>query len=202
MSRSALIVLSALARRIALSFGKAFSIGLKSTEHDGRTKSVAPERRSAPVSDVVFQRPRGTPVRQRWPRGGRPSKRAIFVECPVSSMKISFDGSHPISQSRTAPPLAAPASLPLKPSWPEVADRHSVLSLSSISIKGDVGSASPAPVTSHSIHQSIDMLEIRTSRMLLFASKLLRVLNGGPALNFEEDDCPPELRGWKLFSGV
>jgi hypothetical protein len=52
-----------------------------------------PDSVSPPIKVVVFQWLCGIEARQRFPFGAQPRSRAIFVERPLSSMKIRRSGS-------------------------------------------------------------------------------------------------------------
>lgn len=77
-----------------------------------------PSIRNPAVKVVVFQCPCGTAARQRWPFAAQPRRRAIFVEAPVSSMKISFSGSRSSWPSNQSWRFARTSGRCCSPAWP------------------------------------------------------------------------------------
>ena len=79
------------ARKISPSIGWSMSIG-----------AMTPARVNPPTKVMVFQCPWGTAARQRRPLGAQPRSRAIFVDSPLSSMKIKLSGSRSACRSSHA----------------------------------------------------------------------------------------------------
>ena len=99
-----------------------FHIGLEGSpmhrpveEHRGRQ---APERRKPAVNVVVFQWPWGMAARHRSPLRDHPRSRAIFIDAPVWSMKISRSGASPAWPSNQSRRRASTSGRRCSAAWP------------------------------------------------------------------------------------
>ena len=84
-------------------------------EHRG---GQAPERRKPAVNVVVFQWPWGMAARHRSPLRDHPRSRAIFIDAPVSSMKISRSGASPAWPSNQSRRRASTSGRCCSAAWP------------------------------------------------------------------------------------
>ena len=87
----------------------------------GPSRSIGaarPERRKPAVNVVVFQWPWGMAARHRSPLRDHPRSRAIFIDAPVSSMKISRSGASPAWSSNQSRRHASTSGRRCSAAWP------------------------------------------------------------------------------------